>query len=384
MAGKLFEPISINSMQCRNRFLMSAAADNLSHEDGYPTDASIDRYRALAAGGVGVVVSGGIHVIESGKTAHDKPHLITDEMIPLWKPLVDAVHDEGGCVALQLTHGGLGSARYQNTVGRDGISAGQLPEDSLFFRMAMAPPGKFHAATEEELQEIIEAFGKAAARVSQTGADAVELHSAHDSFLCQCLSPITNTRQDAWGGPIENRIRIHREILKLIRTQAGADFPVGIKLGIQDGVEGGLTAEEGLKAAHLLAEEFDFIEISQALQDLSEEAFTHGWKGTPMRTGINRPEKEAFFRPWSHELKQKAHSCTVALTGGIRSYEVAEDIVESGDADLVGLCRPLIMEPNLVNDWAGGDHHRARCVSCNKCVLALALEGKPLQCYLKD
>ena len=385
MKRSIFDAISINSMKCRNRTLMSAAADNLSDENGYPTDVSEDRFRTLAAGGIGLVISGGMHVRDSGKSSPDKPHIIHDEAIPKWKRLTDAVHEEGGCMALQLTHAGIGASTYQNTLGREGLAVGVLPEDSLFFKTVMAPIGKYHAATEEEIDELITAFGKAAARVRAAGADAVELHSAHDSLLCHFLSPVTNTRTDRWGGPVENRVRIHQAIYRAIREYAGDDFPIGIKLGIADGFTGGMKARDGLAAARILSETgYDFIEVSQGLQDLSKVCFEErGWLGTPMHTHVFKPKDEAYFRSWTQAIEPRS-GCTIVLTGGIRSFDVAEDIIQTGDADMIGMCRPFIMEPDLINTWARGDHHRARCVSCNKCVMALAMEGKPLSCSIKN
>ncbi len=171
---------------------------------------------------------------------------------------------------------------------------------------------------------------------------------------------------------------MHCEIIKAIRAEIGDDFPVIIKLGIQDGVANGLGAEEGKVAAQIIAEAgYDAIEISQGLQDLSSES----WDGTPMRSNINKPEDEAYFRDWAREVKQLI-SKPIILTGGIRSYEVAEKIIANNDADMLGMCRPFIREPELIKRWQNGDHSKATCISCNKCITELLLNGLPLECYL--
>jgi len=236
-------------------------------------------------------------------------------------------------------------------------------------------PGKYHAATDEEIRAIIRAFGDAALRAKEAGFDAVQLHGAHSSLLSQFLSPHTNRRTDSWGGSLENRIHIHREMYGDIRTKVGEDYPVMIKLGVEDGGPGGLKFNEGKIVACYLSElGFDALEISQGLMGKL-------WEETPMRTRINSIEKEAYFRDWCREVTGAIDTPTM-LVGGLRTFELMEEIVRNHEADFISLCRPLIREPGLINDWKRGDTHRATCVSCNKCALALG-EGKPLDCYLE-
>ena len=305
----VFSSFKINNLKLKNRFVMAAAADHLYND----LEARKARFARLAAGDIGLIISGATRL----------------NNIDSWKEVVDAVHQQNGKIALQLvTESGPGVSPWSEA-DKDMIAVSVLAEDSPYFN-PIVQHGKHHAATEEELKHIINIYAQAAVKVKEIGADAIEIHAAHQNFLSQMLSPITNKRTDKWGGSIENRTRMHCEVIKAIRAKIGEDFPVIIKLGIQDGIANGLQFKEGKIAAQIVAEAgYDAIEISQGLQDLSSES----WDGTPMRSNIKGPEDEAYFRDWARAIKQLIAK-PVILNGGIRSYEVSEDIINSKDADL--------------------------------------------------
>ena len=193
--------------------------------------------------------------------------------------------------------------------------------------------------------------------------------------MSQFLSPFTNRRNDKWGGTLENRLRLHREIIQAIRSKVGTDYPVLMKLGLEDCFNGGLEFRDGLAAAEILARDgLDAIEISSGLRG-------RGYKHTEFRTGINRSDREGYFRDWCRQVKSRVN-IPVIMVGGLRSFDVAEGAVRDGTADLVSLSRPLIREPNLVARWQEGDRTRATCISCNRCMDAL-LDAKPFGCYYK-
>ena len=311
----------------------------------------------------------------TGMSHVGSPTLANDAAAAGWKNLSSAVHELGGKVAAQLVHSGIWTSIYQSSLGREGVAPSILPSDCYYLNRGWMTAGRYRKATEDDLELIIAAFGAAARRAKEAGFDAVQLHGAHDSLLSQFLSSHTNRRNDRWGGTVENRSRLHRELYREIRKQAGEDYPVMIKLGVEDGFDEGLVLSEGKAAASILAGEgFDALEVSLGLQGQLFE-------GTVLRTGIDSVEKEAYYRPWAREIK-KSVPVPILLVGGLRTFELIEEIVRGGDADLASLCRPLVREPHLINDWKGGDRHRATCVSCNLCVKALG-EGKPLACQLE-
>ena len=362
----LFEPIRIKNMELRNRFVRSATYDGCAHE-GYVTDKQVDLYATLSEGGVGLIVTGITYVHPSGGLSKLQNSIESDERIEGLKRLTSAVHERGAKIAVQLFHAGR-EARFPES--RDEIPlAPSLLEGDPYFK------GRHRAMTEDEIWEVVHAFGDGAKRAREAGFDGVQVHGAHAYLLSQFLSPHTNRRKDVWGGGLENRLRIHREIYRDIRQKVGEDYPVFIKLGVQDGFRGGLEFDEGRLAAKYLAHSgFDALEISQGLRGSNYEE-------TEFRTKINSLDREAYYRRWCAEIKKEI-DVPMMMVGGLRSFQLMEEIIENNEADLISLSRPLIREPSLINDWKRGDRHRSKCISCNKCLEGLR-RGETLQCVQK-
>jgi len=357
--SKLFKEFKINNLTLKNRFIMSAAADNLDNDHS----AQINRFLKLSKGQIGLIISGGVRL----------------NKIENWTDIIDIVHKNHGKFAIQFVAGhGPGIISKSKDINEDKIAISVLPEDHIYFK-SLAPFicfGKHHEASEDELKGLINTYTKAAANVKKIGADAIQIHAAHQSFLSQSLSPLTNTRTDKWGGSILNRTRLHRFIYKAVRDVVGKDFPILIKLGIQDAVNGGLQIDEGVEAAKLIADcGYDAIEISQGLQDYSS------WEGTPMRVNIKNIEDEAYFRYWCKQVKNSISKPTI-LTGGIRSPELMNQLIDDDITDCIGMCRSFVREPALIRRWQDGNLEKAKCISCNKCLTELFLNGEPLECFL--
>ncbi len=349
-----FLPVRIGGLELRNRFIMSAAVDGMAADP----KARALRYAALAEGGVGLIVAG--RVLDRNEE---------------FGPVADAVHSSGGRIALQLvSHTGIGF-----DPNADSPAASVVPQDSAIFSTYF-PFGRHHQATKGEIEGMIEGYAASAELAKSYGVDAVEVHSAHNSAAFQFLTPLINRREDEWGGPIENRVRLHMEIYRAIRSQIGPDIPVFIKLGAQDPFPNGLKLEDGKAAAKLLADcGYDAIEVSQGLQDFRD---TKTWYGTPMRFGTVKISQEAYFRDWCAQIKKVIDKPAI-MTGGIRSYELVEEMLAGGETDMIGMCRPFIREPGLVKRWEEGDRKKATCVSCNKCGLSL-FRNLPLACYVRE
>jgi len=363
----LFTPIKIKGLELPNRFVRSATADRYSDADGYVTEQKITLYSRLAEGGVGLIISGITAVHPMGKSLSSQISISGDAYIPGLKRLTGAVHERGTKIALQLFHAGREAAGLRNAMNEDALAPSLVESDPHF-------KGKHRAMTEPEIWEVIRAYGDAARRGREAGFDAVQLHGAHAFLPSQFLSPFTNRREDQWGGSPENRLRFHREVYLDIRRKAGDDYPVMIKLGVQDVLDGGLQFSEGLQAAKKMAEwGYDALEISQGLRGAEFE-------GTEFRTGIDSLEKEGYFRDWCKEVKRNL-PIPVMMVGGLRSFELMEKIVEKGEADFISLARPLIREPGIINQWKNGSRRRSACVSCNKCLELIRKKGV-LQCVL--
>ncbi|MBW1997772.1 MAG: NADH:flavin oxidoreductase [Deltaproteobacteria bacterium] len=368
----LFESASIKNLEIKNRFVRSATADHASDEKGHITDTQIEIYKALGDGEIGLIITGITFVHVSGRISPHQVSIARDDCIPGLKKLTKAVHERGAKIAVQLFHAGRDALRSFEDRGFEPLAPSFVPGDPCF-----PYKGKYRAMTEDEIWEIVTAFGDAARRAREAGFDAVQVHGAHAYLFSQFLSPFTNLRQDQWGGDaLEDRLRFHKEVYRDIRGKVGDDYPVLIKLGVQDGFPGGLTFQEGKRAARELAElGFDALEISHGLRG-------KGYGATEFQVNIDTIAKEAYFRDWTRQIKKEV-TVPVMMVGGIRSYEVAEDIITKGDADLISMSRPLVREPNLIRDWMQGDRHRATCISCNGCLEEIR-NNRPLRCTQKD
>jgi 2,4-dienoyl-CoA reductase-like NADH-dependent reductase (Old Yellow Enzyme family) len=283
--------------------------------------------------------------------------------------LTRTVHERGAKIAVQLFHGGRESAKFLSGIGK--VAKGpSFVKDDLYFM------GEYSALTEDDIWELIGAFGDAAVRARESGFDAVQLHGAHAYLLSQFLSPFSNRRIDDWGGSLEKRLRFHREVYNNIRKKVGADYPVLIKTGGQDGFPGGLELDEGKKAAGLLAQwGYDALEISQGLRGKLFE-------GTEFRIQIDSIDREGYFGDWCREIKRQV-AVPVMAVGGFRTFTLMEKIVQDGEADFISLCRPFIRQPGLVNEWQKGNRDRATCISCNECLAALK-RGENVRCVYEE
>ncbi len=225
-----------------------------------------------------------------------------------------------------------------------------------------------------EIREIIPAFGAGAERAKKWGYDGVQLHGAHGYLINQFLSPLTNLRTDEYGGTFENRSRFLMQVYEEVRGKVGKDFPVMIKLNAVDHVPGGLELSDGGRAAKLLSDGgIDYIEVSAGTTASAE---LH-----PARDKINKPEKEAYNLQAAMKIKEVA-DCPVMLVGGIRSFDIANKIIQESDLDYVSMARPFIREPNLPARWLQGDQTPATCISCNKC-FAPGLEEGGIYCVVE-
>lgn len=349
-----FTPFKIGTLEIKNRFIMSAAVDGIASN----LDARIQRYARLAEGGVGLIIAG--RVLDKNES---------------FEKVVETVHKRGGKIALQiLSHMGLGFIPDINSP-----AASVVPKESPIFSQFFFY-SKHHEASESEIMDLIDDFVKAARMAKSFGIDAIQVHSAHNSALMQFLTPLINQRNDKWGGSIENRVRIHKEVYRAVRAEVGDKIPIFIKLGVEDPFQGGLKIEEGKIAAMLLAEcGYDALEISQGLQDFRD---LKTWNGTPLRLGTVKITQEAYFRNWCREIKKTITKPTI-MTGGIRSFELVEEIFKNNETDFIGMCRPFIRETGLIKRWKNGDHKKATCISCNKCCLS-TIKGLPLACSVKE
>jgi len=348
----LFEPIKLGSLELPNRLLRSATAERMARPDGSPRPELGDLYQELALGGVGLIISGHMYVHPSGKAHPEMTGIYSDDLIPDLTLLTSIVHRAGGRIAVQINHGGMQCSR--KTVS-EAIAPSAV--DAPF----LSRPAR--AMTAEEVEAMIQAYADAARRAQEAGFDAVQIHGAHGYLISQFLSPFTNRRKDEWGpdgsdGGLEGRMRFLRAVCRAVRQEVGDDYPLFIKLGMRDGMEDGLSPEDGARVvAALEGMGLDGVEISGGIG---------GGESLNTRGRIRSQEDEAYFRPLARRARPQT-PLPIALVGGFRSRQVMEEVLESGDADLVSMCRPLICQPDLPERMRRDKLERAACTSCNNC-----------------
>ena len=354
----LFEPYRVGTLELRNRFVRSATFDATADGSGAVTDTSLALYRQLAQGELGLMVTGYAFVSSHGQAVPAQYGAHNDDMVPGLRRLAQAAHEGGTKIALQIVHAGINSP-YLSATGVVPLAVSTMPELGTLHREMAG----------EEIESIIADFVAAAVRGRNAGFDAIQLHGAHGCLMSQFLSPLFNHRTDKWGGSAENRRTFHLDVIRKVRQAIGADFPLMVKLGVEDDKDGGLTLSESADAAQQMERSgIDVIEVSTG-----SEAFT-----SIMPVLKKSDPERAYFRRRAATIK-RAVDVPVMVVGGIRSLEAAKAIVDSGDADLISMCRPFIREPHLVARWQAGETEPAKCISCNSCANIVA-SGSPLEC----
>ncbi len=362
--SRLFETTVINGMKIDNRFVRSATWEGMAADDGGVTPKLEETYAALAAGGAGMIITSHAYIRKDGQATPKQIGIYKNELIPGLYSLTYAVHERGGRVVAQLAHAGT-------------FAAEQLLEQpplavSNYEGLSKMPRREI---TGQDIDGIVSDYGRAAARARAAGFDGVQLHAAHGYLLSQFLSPAFNRRKDGYGGAIDNRVRVCLEAIRAVRASVGKDYPVLIKLNCSDFIEGGMELEDSLRTAEMLAGAgADAIELSGG-------TIVSG-KLSPSRTKIDTEEKEAYFRQEAAVIKKRI-SIPLILVGGMRSFAVADRLVNEDAADYISMSRPFIREPGLVNRWKAGDLRRAACVSDNLCFKP-ALEGKGIYCVTEE
>lgn len=361
----LFETVSINGMSLSNRFVRSATWEGLADKEGRATQRLTDMMAELASGDVGLIISSFAFISREGQSNTGQLAAYDDRFVPELSAMTQAVHSAGGKIAFQLVHGGCFS--NPELTGTKPIGPSVYEEHGAALCRAM---------TDADIEEIVSAYTSASVRARNAGFDAVQIHCAHGYLLSQFLSGAFNCRTDEYGGSLENRARLLLRVVRNVRDAVGPDYPVLVKLNSEDFMEKGLTREESIKVAEMLQKaSVDAIELSGGSR-------AAGAKYLAARKGmLKSPEDEVYYRVAARLYKQQV-SIPLMLVGGIRSYEVADDLVRHGFADFISLCRPLIREPHLVKRWKAGDRRKAECISCNGCY-GPAREGKGISCVVR-
>jgi 2,4-dienoyl-CoA reductase-like NADH-dependent reductase (Old Yellow Enzyme family) len=360
----LFEKTQISSLSLSNRFVYSATWDGRADNEGFCTQKNIDYLVERVHGGAGLVITGMAFVKREGRAAPWQLAVCSDEYIDGLMKMTGAIHDAGGKVVLQLAHGGCYAPSTLTGHEEVGPSANNTDKFPRCREMSL-----------QEIDEVVQAFGKAAGRAQKAGFDGVQLHSAHGYLLNQFLSPFFNKRTDNYGGSIENRARILLETFQAVRKEVGEEYPVFVKINSEDFVEGGLTVNEMLAVCSMLENQgVDAIEMSGGT------IYASGAYSSCRVGALDSQDKEVYYKESAIRYKEKI-GVPLLLVGGIRSLEVAEKLVNNSVADYISMCRPLIREPGLINRWKAGDTKPATCIYCDGC-FGPGLKGEGVKCVV--
>jgi 2,4-dienoyl-CoA reductase-like NADH-dependent reductase (Old Yellow Enzyme family) len=350
---RIFSKGRIGNLWVDNRLVRSATAENAWHESEM-TEEGISLYRGLAAGGVGLIITGYMGVTPEGRASDSMTLISDDRFIDGLRRIAGVVHETSKqCkVIAQLGHVGM-QTEVSEPVG---------PTTTAWPHLKAKP----RALTTKEVEGIVASFAQAARRAKEAGFDGVQLHGAHGYLLSSFLSPFTNTRSDRYGGCLEGRVAVVREILHQARALVGTDFPILIKMNCDDFVAGGTDVDS-------------FPQLASEVERAGIQAVEVSGNN-PVREKISA-EEQSYFLKYAQKLKL---SVPVILTGGNRSVERLEQIAETGTPDFFGLARPLLREPDLPARWREGrGASEAACISCNRCIRGFA-KGMVTRCRVDE
>jgi len=320
----LLSPLSFAGLTLRNRIAMPPMFSGFATPRGEATDRIVEYHRVRAEAGTALIIVEHTYVHPWGRIGDAQMGVHEDAMIPGLARLAEAIKREGAVACLQLAH--AGASTTSAVVGRPplGPSSMRHPFDS--------DADAAEAMTIAEIREVVAAFGDAAARAKAAGFDAVEIHSAHGYLLSQFLSPLTNHRDDEYGGSEENRRRLHLEVLAEVRARVGAAYPVFIRLGVHDEAPGGLQLNEAVRAARRLAESgISLVDVSGGLQGSRPPVVVQRGPG--------------WFVPYAEAMKAGV-PVPVLVTGGFTDPNHADRVVREGRADLIGIGRAMLNDPS--------------------------------------
>lgn len=368
-----FSPAELGPVTLSNRFIKAATFEGMAVDNGM-SDAIIDFHEAFARGGLAMTTLAYCAVSPDGRGAPNEI-VVDDAAVDGLQRFTDAMHDLGVAASMQLGHAGPVGAG----VGGPGLSASKVLAKQ---RMKYTSP-----ATEDDLSQVIGNFAAAANRAADAEFDCIELHFGHGYLISNFLSPKLNQRDDRWGGSLENRARLAREVAKRVRDAVGDRLAVTAKLNMADGVPGGFWVDESVQVAQMLEADgtLDALELTggssfenpmylfrgeapvHEMAQILPKAMRLGFKLTANKFMPSYPFEEAFFLPYARQFRA-AVDMPLILLGGITKLETAEQALREG-FEFVAMGRALLREPDLLNRWQSGDSHgESLCIQCNKCM----------------
>lgn len=335
--SQLAEPLKIRNTTFKNRIIKGAMSEALADYAGRPNHLHLSLYEAWAKGGLGCAITGNVMVDFRAK---NEPGVVVVESerdlagLTQWANL----GKQYGMVQLvQLSHPGRQCPKGLN---QETVAPSAVPFSPMLATTFATP----RELREDEILEIIQRFARAAQICEKAGFEGVQLHGAHGYLISQFLSPLTNQRQDQWGGSIENRMRFLLAIYQAVRAATSADFIISVKLNSADFQRGGISEEDVIAVFKAIdAAGIDLIEISGGTYE------------APAMAGVKQEKRkastiarEAYFLDFAEQIRQQV-SCHLMVTGGFRTVQGMNAALDSGACDFIGIARPFAVETDLAD-----------------------------------
>jgi len=358
--SKLFERGRIGNLEIKNRVVFAPISTNLASVTGEVSEKLIQHYYKVAKGGAGLIIVENTCVqFPEGRHGAAQPRIDSDDFVPGLYHLAQAIKQAGAKACIELAHpGGVADPKV---IGRQPVAPSSVP-----MKTEVTP----RELTKNEIEKTARAFGMVALRAKKALFDMVEVQAGHGLLINQFLSPLTNKRNDEFGGNLENRMRFAKMVIEKIKEYAGDGFPISVRLGVEEFTIGGITIDEGKVIAKELADAgADTIHVTVGNTDrekrLEPIPYLQGW------------------RTCLAEQVKKEVNVPVITVGVIREPWFAEKILEEGKADFVALGRALIADPEWPKKALKGEEKAVRrCISCNECVIARHYEELPIRCSI--
>lgn len=337
----LFRPLKLRGLTLRNRIMVSPMCQ-YSSEDGFASDWQLVHLGGFAVGGAALVMTEATAVEARGRISPQDLGIYRDEHIEQLARITRFIKEQGAAPAIQLAHAGRKASTYRPWSGHGEVSVADgrwqtVGPSALRFSETYPLP---HALNKAEIAEVVESFRLAARRALKAGFEIVEIHGAHGYLAHEFLSPLSNQRDDEYGGSLSKRMRLLLEIVDAVRGVWPAELPVLVRLSATDWSEGGVTIQDTVEVARALKEHgVDLVDVSSGGNVLAQAPLTPGYQV-----------------PFAEQVRREAGIPTAAV-GLITEPQQANEIVQQGQADLVALARELLRNPHWPLHAAHALHH---------------------------
>ena len=338
--------------QIKNRICKAAMTERIAFADNYTNQRHLNLYKKWAEGDIGILLTGNVQVDKNHLEGPANVCIEEDtyaEQLPLLRKWAEEGTKDNTHLWMQISHAG------RQTPGE--INSSPKAPSSVQLKIPGRNYGVPSALSTEEINEIIKKFTFVAKIARETGFTGIQIHSAHGYLLSEFLSPDINLREDEWGGTVENRSRIHVEIIKSIRREVGEDFPISVKMNSADFQKGGFSPDDSIQVAKIIeAAGVDNIEISGGTYEQPRLLGLDNVSINPDRSEVRKEStiaREAYFLEYAEKIKKNIQ-IPLMVTGGFRTKEGMESAVKSGACEIVGVGRPLCANPFAIKEMFDG------------------------------